>query len=149
MTNCTSLIHQMDKKFKSKIGLELLIPLATVLGVVWLGSINEQPSWLGTVIVLPIILLITYLFITTHYTIKGEHLIIKCGFLYHKKISIKQVEKITETNNPLSAPATSLDRLQITGNQANDILISPKHKKEFIAAMLALNPNIEVVYKNK
>jgi membrane protein YdbS with pleckstrin-like domain len=139
----------MKKKFKSKIGLELAVPLAMVLGVVWLFSINAQPSWVGTVILLPMILAITLLFATTNYTIEGEQLTIRCGFLYHKKINIKQVKKITETNNPLSAPATSLDRLQITHHQAKDILISPKHKKEFIAAMLALNPNIEVVYKNK
>ena len=89
------------------------------------------------------------MFITTNYTIDGNSLIIKCGFLLNKTIDIKGIKKITETNNPLSAPAISLDRLEISYGTYDSILISPKQKKEFIETIVSLNPQVEIRYKKK
>ena len=64
----------------------------------------------------------------------------------HKRIISK---KITETNNALSSPATSLDRLEITYGKFDSVIISPKQKQEFINDITTLNPNVEVKFKNK
>lgn len=74
---------------------------------------------------------------------------IRCGFLFNKYIDIKTIKKITETNNPLSSPATSLDRLEITYGKFDSILILPKQKIEFINDIKSLNPNVEIKLKNK
>jgi hypothetical protein len=90
------------------------------------------------------------MFLTTNYTIDSNKLTIKCGFLYNKTIDIKTIKKITETNNPLSSPAASLDRLEIAYGKNDSILISPKQKSEFINDIKRINPGIEIkLKKNK
>lgn len=139
----------MTKVYKSKIGFELVIPLILVFGTVLFLTVSEKPSWLGVVILLPVILFVVHMFMTTYYTINGENLIVKCGFLFNKTIDINTIKKISETNNPLSSPATSIDRLEITYGKYDSVIISPKQKKEFIDNIILINPNIEVKFKKK
>lgn len=139
----------MKKIFKSKIGLELVIPLVLVFGTVLAVTISQEPSWIGIVILLPVILFVVHIFMTTEYTIENDKLTIKCGFLYNKIVDIKTIKKIKETNNPISSPATSLDRLEINYGKFDSIIISPKLKSEFINDVKRLNPNVEIQYKKK
>ena len=97
--------------------------------------------------ILPVILFVIHMFMTTVYTIDGDKLTIKCGFLYNKNIDIKTIKMISETNNALSSPATSLDRLEINYGKFDSVIISPKLKSEFINEIMRLNPNVEVKYK--
>ena len=57
--------------------------------------------------------------------------------------------KLTETNNLLSSPATSIDRIEILYNKFDIILVSPKDKSEFIKNLTAINSNIEVKLKGE
>jgi len=139
----------MKTIYKSKIGLELVIPLVLVFGTVLALTISQEPNWIGIVILLPLILFVVHMFMTTNYTIESDKLTIKCGFLFNKTIDIKTIKKITETNNPLSSPATSLDRLEINYGKYDSVIISPKQKSEFINDIKGLNPNVEVKYKKK
>ena len=146
----------MQKIFKSKIGLELVIPLVLVFGTVFFLTIKDNSSWLGLAILLPLVLFIVHLFMNTYYTIDGNYLIVKSGFIINKtidikqiKIDIKQIKKISETRDPISAPATSLDRLDLAFGTSGHVLISPKLKKEFIEALVMLNPAIEIKLKKK
>lgn len=122
----------MKKTFKSKIGPELVIPVTILLGAILFLMMNGQPGWLGIAILLPVILFIKHMFSTTGYTINDNCLTIKSGFLINKSIDINSIKKIAETNNPLSSPATSLDRIEISYGRFDSIIISPNHKKEFI-----------------
>ncbi len=139
----------MTKVYKSKIGLELVIPLILVFGTVLFLTVSEKPSWLGVAIILPVILFVVHMFATTNYTINGNSLIVKCGFLFNKTIDINTIKKISETNNPLSSPATSIDRLEITYGKYDSVIISPKQKQDFINDIITLNSNIEVRFKKK
>lgn len=139
----------MKKIYNSKIGLELVIPIALVFGIVLFRAVSENPSWLGIIILLSVILFVIHMFLTTNYTIDNEHLTIKCGFFFNKTIDIKTIKVISETNNLLSAPATSLDRLEITYGKFDAVIISPKRKAEFINDIITLNPNVEVKTKKK
>lgn len=139
----------MKKIFKSKIGLELVIPLVLIFGTVLAVTISQEPSWIGILILLPVLLFVVHIFMTTEYTIENDKLIIKCGFLYNKIIDIKTIKKIKETSNPLSSPATSLDRLEINYGKFDSIIISPKLKSEFINDIKRVNPNVEIKYKKK
>lgn len=62
----------MTKVFKSKIGLELVIPLIVVFGTVIYLTVFEKPGWLGLVILLPPILFVVHIFMTTIYTIENN-----------------------------------------------------------------------------
>ncbi len=89
------------------------------------------------------------MFATTYYAINENNLIVKCGFLFNKTIDINTIKKISETNNPLSSPATSIDRLEITYGKYDSVIISQKQKQDFINDIITLNPNIEVKFKKK
>jgi membrane protein YdbS with pleckstrin-like domain len=143
--------HQstMKKTYKSKIGLELLLPVVLVLGTVLLLSLTEEPAWAGVAILMPVILFVMHLFLTTNYTIEGDQLLIKSGFLFRKTVPIPSIRKINETNNPLSAPATSLDRLEIVFGKYESVLISPKQKLEFIQHIQSINPAVELRMKRR
>ena len=137
------------KTYKSKLGLELIIPLVVVFVAVLVLTSSNEPWWLGFVILSPIMAFILHLFKTTDYTIEGNMLKVRAGFLFNKRIEIASIKKIIETRNPLSAPATSLDRIELLYNTFDNVLISPKLKADFIAHLKAINPNIEVVLKEK
>lgn len=79
------------------------------------------------------------------YIIDQEQLIIKTGFPYKVKIDIKTIRKIRKSNSILSSPAASFDRIEILYNKYDDILISPKDRAAFIADLLEINPNIEII----
>ena len=136
------------KKYPSKIGIGLVIFIAAVLVCSTIPMISP-PIWVGLIINVLLFIFIGHLFFTTYYVIDGSSLRIKSSFLVNKKIDIKSVKKIAETRNPLSAPAGSLDRLEIVYGEYGSILISPKDKRGFIAHMSRLNPEIRVQYNSK
>mgnify|MGYP003413996194 FL=1 len=91
--------------------------------------------------------LILHLFTSTYYIIEGNILTIKSSFLINRKINILTITEIKETNNPLSAPATSLDRLKIIYGNGFWTLISPKDKEAFLLHIKKIQPNIVVIRK--
>ena len=137
----------MIKAFKSKIGLEFVIPITLFFGTILFLTIYDKPSWLGFSILLAVISIIVHLFTSTTYTIENECLKIKCGILYNKSVSIKEIKTISETNSLLSSPALSLDRLAISFGKYDCVIISPKQKKEFIDTIVSLNSTVEVKLK--
>ena len=100
--------------------------------------------WLALVIVGSISLFIIHLFTTTFYQIEGERLRIKSGFLYNKTIDIHAIRQIIATNSPLSAPALSLDRLEIKYNAFDSVLVSPREKLKFAGDLQRANPRIHI-----
>ena len=136
------------KNYKSKLGLELIIPISLIFGYALFELITEK-SWIGVFIISLTILFILYTFLSINYKIEKENLNVKCTFLVNENIEINTIRKITETYNPLSSPAASIDRIEIFYNKIDSVLISPKKKKEFIEDILKINPNIEVIYRKK
>ena len=136
------------KKYKSKIGLSIVLFIVIILSSVSTIIIINR-AWIGLAILLLIVGFISYTFMTTYYIIHGNDLIIKCGFMYNATIKIGRIKKIVETNNPLSSPATSLDRIMIYFGNSDTIMISPKEKMDFIDQLRATNPKIEVLLKSK
>jgi len=136
----------MTNIYKSKLGLELIIPLILIFGYV-LFELISKGVWIGILIMLLTIIFILYTFLSIQYKIENGNLNIKCTILMTINIEIKSIRKVTETYNPLSSPAASIDRLEIFYNKFDSILISPKHKKEFIQNLCEINPSIEIVYR--
>jgi len=136
-------------KYKSKIAWWMYLTLAVCFLPVLILSATET-DWKQLIIAFLILggvcMFIIYLMRSTFYTIKKGILEVKAGVLINQKIPILEIKRIKETNNPLSAPAMSLDRLQIQSNKTST-LISPALKQEFINHLLKINPEIEVEYK--
>lgn len=137
----------MMKVYRSKVGLEILIPIILIFGLVFFLIASNGTYLMAILILLPLALFITHMFLTTYYTIENSTLKIKCGFLYNLRVDVKSIRKITETNNALSSPAASLDRLEIHYGKYGSVLISPKDKHGFVIDMKSINPSIEVKLK--
>lgn len=134
-------------KFRSKFGLELLIFLAIVFGFCAFNSNNPGKVIL---VLFPVILFIVFLLYSIRYEISGDQLIVYSLLSPKIMIDIQSINTISETNNPLSSPAASLDRLEIKyGNNYDYILISPINTEDFIKLLQAKNPDIQVKLHKK
>lgn len=131
------------EKFKSKIDLWIVLFLAIILGGAFFRALYEQ-IWGLAISMGLVIAFVFHLFINTFYIIESKSLIIKSGFFVLIKIDIQSIRKISETNNILSSPALSLDRIEIIYNKFDTVLISPKEKKGFIEAIQKINPEVEI-----
>lgn len=129
------------KKYKSKIDLWLIIILTLVFGgIVIISIINKD--WIGLINAIIPTIFIWNMFRSTYYIITEEELIIRCGIFYKLVIKITDIRKISESNDLISSPALSIDRLKILYNRFDTILISPKKKYEFLQSIEILKPDI-------
>lgn len=127
--------------FKSKVDIWMAIififvPISMIYGVI------TEPSAVLLLVTAFIIVLLCILFFGTKYAIEKEELIVYGG-IYKKRIPIKQIRSLRPSKNPLSAPAMSIDRIEITFDpHIQVILISPKERELFVKKLLEINPSI-------
>ncbi len=72
--------------------------------------------------------------LTTYYLFSDNHLIIRYG-PFKKRIPLDTITSVKKTSNPLSSPALSLKRLEISYNTYDMVLISPKDREKFISIL--------------
>ena len=117
-------------KFRSSISLGLITFLALVFGSTSFLMLRDG-AWLGLVINGLVILGIAALFKTTTYVLSNEGLEIRCGFS-RKFIRWKEIRSVKYTSNPISAPAFSFKRIQISHGKMGCVLISPHTRESFM-----------------
>jgi hypothetical protein len=132
--------------YRSKIGLEFVIPLALLLGTEAFIMIYKQ-LWGGLFIVLLVAAFISYVFRSIYYVINNGSLEIHGSSLFYAAIDIASIKSVAETNNILGSPAASIDRLKIEYNKYDSVMISPKDKYGFVNELIGLNPNISPLIK--
>jgi len=85
---------------------------------------------------------------STAYILTGETLVIRCGPLILARVRIGSIREIVPSRSVVSAPACSLDRLRITyglsSRASSRVLVSPRDKEAFIAAILERAPHVVV-----
>ena len=130
-----------SRRFKSKIDRWLLYVLVAVMvfEVVVLGAAAAQTAspiaaLSIAVTALLIVALIGSLLVRTHYTISGNTLRIASG-PFSWSVPVDRIESVRATRNPISSPALSLDRLQITYGNGRRIMISPADRDGFLEAI--------------
>ena len=101
-------------------------------------------DWVLLSIDVVVTLFLIEVFRNTKYVIDGEKLIVKTGFKLSSSCDICQIKSITKTRTLLSAPALSLDRLQVKLKGGDVIVISPRKKRAFVEHLLKVNPQIVV-----
>jgi len=137
---------QATKTYNSKID-NWLIAVAGIPLLLVICLLLSKGAWGLVLIFVPIVAFIAHIFLFTKYTITGTTLNVKAGFMVNINVDIATIKSITETNSVLSAPANSLDRIEIKYNKYDSVVISPKNKAEFIADVLAINGDVKVTYK--
>lgn len=132
------------KTYKSKIDIWLVVLFYVMMLLPTLVALIDMFSWIMVALDVLLLGFVSITLFNTRYIIDGELLYIKCGFLPKEKCFISQIVKIKNTHNIISAPAISLDRIEIRLNNRQQLIISPLDKEEFINHLRAINPNIIV-----
>ena len=136
------------KTFKSKFGYRILGFLTVIFGLV-IGLMiykGEQFEAILSVvgIVLSVIVFFLYLNFSTNYTLTDQGTLkIRCGIFYYKEIDISKIKSIVKSNNLISSPAPSLDRIELAYGKFDLIIISPKNQEVFAEELTRINPKIE------
>ena len=127
----------MNRAYRSKVDTWLGIilggvPLASLFAAWQLVHAPVPGRWL---LAIPILLLgvclpLSLLLFTT-YRIKDALLKIRSGF-FTWDIPIHTISKVEATNDPVSSPALSLDRIRIEYGPAKSVAISPLKKDDFL-----------------
>lgn len=128
------------KTFKSKIDIWivvlLVISIAVPLVMLILYGSNSKELGSGAVLMIfaLVIALPLWLFTSTKYVVNDDSLRIQSG-PFRWNIPVKDITSVSETRNPISSPALSLDRLKLQYGEGKSILVSPREKFEFLEAI--------------
>ena len=133
----------MTKTYRSKVG--LILSAAIVLPILLPLMITPfDPDGLIVGWIVALVIAVPFLF-GTHYGIQGHVLEIRCAFIIRIDVDILRITSANKTRNPISAPALSLDRIEILyGNGLRHVIISPKDKMGFVHSLKAINNRITV-----
>jgi uncharacterized membrane protein YdbT with pleckstrin-like domain len=96
-----------------------------------LGLVDPLAFWLTLAICGGVVAFILWLYRATKYVITDDKLMVHGG-LFKVDIPKSSITSVTDSRNPLSSPAFSLDRLRINHGDGKTILISPKDKSAFL-----------------
>jgi hypothetical protein len=136
-------------RFESKVDMWLVAIIVASLGmpigltvsrIIYSGFDHEAVILLFAV--LPAVLPLVFLFKTTYYVVTDESIIAHC--LFSRTMPLASVKSLRPTRNPLSAPALSLDRIEIVSNSGDRFLVSPKDKQAFVSAVVRRAPQTSV-----
>lgn len=125
-----------------------IILLVFALGILYLflPGIPRGTAWLVLFIGVVVGAVFLALMTTTYYEITPAALVVHSIGL-HREIPLGAIQQVFPTHNPLSAPALSLDRLQVDysrGSWARSVLISPEDKLSFMQDLAANAEDLEV-----
>lgn len=136
----------MNKIYKSKVA-KWYIWFCVGMTITFMGSIYlcYKSTWvlLIDIALMGICLFMIYdMLLHTDYTVNGENLHIRCGFLFRMDIPVSKITEIAHKSTILSSPALSAKRIGLKYGKTNWVYVSPMNQEEFISALKSLNPAI-------
>lgn len=136
------------KTYRSKFGYEIMGFLTVLFSSILVYMIYKDEPLEAILSAAGIHLLVygfcLYLNFSTKYTIMDNGILkVKCGLFYNKSFDINKIKSIVKSNNLISSPAPSLDRIELAYGKFDLIIISPKDKLKFAHSLTKINPKIE------
>lgn len=122
------------------LGSSLLLILLPLWELLYNNSTIERIMFIS-LFTIPSALLMLLIFFNIKYSLSDDKLLVKNGF-FTQSIFLKDIAYITPTNSRASAPALSLDRIEI-GYKGGSIVISPKDKAGFYHAIQDRVPSLK------
>lgn len=140
---------QQSVRFRSKIDLWLVAILVIALLMPLYLTFTARGADKGTQLSpLEMVLmfglpwvLIVWFYASTEYEVTATELLVRSGPV-RKTIPLDTLSRIRPSNSIMSAPALSIDRLELQYNKFDEILISPADKRGFLAAIVARAPQV-------
>lgn len=123
-----------------------------ILFLIFLCFVGSEPvgfqlitytSVAGIIINVLIIGLLVWLWFGTGYKVEDGLIKVRYG-PFRSSIRIEEIRKLSKIKSPFTAPALSVDRVEILYGQYNVLNISPKNEKAFIQLLVTENPNIQL-----
>ena len=123
------------------LGSSLLLILVPVWEWIYSDSSIRRILFIS-LLTIPGAILLLLIFFNIKYSLSDDELFVKNGFST-QSIPLKDITHIIPTNSMLSAPALSLDRIEIKYKGGN-IVISPKDKEGFYHAVQQRVPALKI-----
>ena len=138
----------MKTVYPTKVSVTLVLIISLIMGCI-LVPYAIKSMWIPFTIILILHFLLLFMLANIKYVITESQLIIdqSLGKWGKEVIDISTIKSIEPTHTILSAPASSLDRLRISYNKYDEVVISPRRKEEFISQLQSINP--QIVFKEK
>ena len=138
----------MKTVYPTKVSVTLVLIISLIMGCI-LVPYAIKSMWIPFIIILLLHFLFLFMLANIKYVITESQLIIdqSLGKWGKEVIDISTIKSIEPTHTILSAPASSLDRLRISYNKYDEVVISPRRKEEFISQLQSINP--QIVFKEK
>ena len=138
----------MKTVYPTKVSATLVLIISLIMGCI-LVPYAIKSLWIPFIIILLLHFLLLFMLANIKYVITESQLIIdqSMGKWGKEVIDISTIKSIEPTHTILSAPASSLDRLRISYNKYDEVVISPRRKEEFIRQLQSINP--QIVFKEK
>ena len=138
----------MKTVYPTKVSVTLVLIISLIMGCI-LVPYAIKSMWIPFTIILILHFLLLFMLANIKYVITESQLIIdqSLGKWGKEVIDISTIKSIEPTHTILSAPASSLDRLRISYNKYDEVVISPRRKEEFISQLQSVNP--QIVFKEK
>ena len=116
-----------------------------IWGLVLLAAVPTllKPGKGQFIIMIAVILFVGWIWFGTGYAISDDELRIGCG-PFRQRIPLQEIKEIKKTRSPLSAPACSLDRMEIGYGKLKRVMISPADKENFIKTIVEKSPHIRL-----
>lgn len=109
------------------VALAAIVPLARLPSAgIWIAALLA-----GVGVALPL-----WVLLGTHYTLTDSTLQVRSG-PFRWRIPLSEINGIEHTRSPLSSPALSLDRLQISYGRGSLLMISPRDRDAFMRELAA------------
>lgn len=115
-----------------------------VIMIVILSPLVEKNtfSWVFSILGMLFLVELVIRILTTFYIIDNKTLTVKSGMWINKKIDISSIKKITRTNDIGWSVALSSDSLRILYEDAKQVIVSPKNKKQFLNDLTSIHPDL-------
>jgi hypothetical protein len=116
-----------------------------IWGLVFLAAVPAllEPGKGQFLIMIAVMLFVGWIWFGTGYEISDDELKIHCG-PFRQTVPLREIREIRKTRSPLSAPACSLDRMEITYGKSKHVMISPADKEDFIKLLAGKSPQIHL-----
>ena len=127
----------MPTIYRSKVDIWLFVVLAfAALAALYSAAQTMAAGTTGSIPVAVLVALVgvglpLWLLFSTRYTLEATYLLAQSG-PFKWVVPLADIKSITSSNNPLSSPALSLDRLRIDYGKGRMLLISPRDKEQFL-----------------
>jgi len=121
----------------------ILIGLIVFVGALVTFNTFQEAWWLSSLFFLVFTAIIRLLF-SIRYEVEKDQLLIFSGIGKPLAIAIAEIRSVEASRSPISSPAASMERLEITYGKYDAVYISPDDRKGFIRALLNINPSIKV-----